>query len=44
MITTCKNNIGFFFPNVFNIDHNVLELYNVSVEIRLTTSKTKRGI
>ena len=27
-----------------NLDHNILELYNVLVQIRLTTSKTKRDI
>ena len=27
-----------------NFGHNILEFYNVLVEIRLTTSKTKRGI
>ena len=26
------------------LDHNILELYNVLVQIRLTTSKAKRGI
>ena len=25
-------------------DHNILELYNVTVQFRLTTSKRKRGI
>ena len=29
---------------VYNLGHNILELYNVLVQIRLTTSKTKRGI
>ena len=28
----------------YNLGHNYLELCNVLVEIRLTTSKTKRGI
>ena len=28
----------------YNLGHNILELYNVFVAIRLTTSKTKRGI
>ena len=28
----------------YNIGHNVLELYNVLVQIRFTTSKTKRDI
>ena len=28
----------------WNLGHNILELYNVLVEIRLTTSKMKRGI
>ena len=27
-----------------NLGHNILELYNVLVQIRLTTSKTKRDI
>ena len=28
----------------YNLDHNILELYNVLVQIQLTTSKTKRDI
>ena len=28
----------------YNPGHNILELYNVVVQIRLTTSKTKRDI
>ena len=28
----------------YNFGHNILELYNVLVQIRLTTSKTKRDI
>ena len=28
----------------YNLGHNILELYNVLVHIRLTTSKTKRDI
>ena len=32
------------FELVYNLGHNILELYNVLVEIRLTTIKTKRGI
>ena len=28
----------------YNLGHNILELYNVLVQIRLTTSKTKRDI
>ena len=28
---------------VYNLGHNILEIYNVLVEIRLTTSKAKRG-
>ena len=28
----------------YNLGHNILELYNVVVQIRLTTSKTKRDI
>ena len=28
----------------YNLGHNILELYNVLVEIRLTKSKTKRDI
>ena len=27
-----------------NLGHNIMELYNVLVQIRLTTSKTKRDI
>ena len=30
--------------NTYNLGHNILELYNVLVKIRLTTSKTKRDI
>ena len=29
---------------VYNLGHNILELYNILAQIRLTTSKTKRGI
>ena len=29
---------------VYNLGHNILKLYNVLVQIRLTTSKTERGI
>ena len=29
---------------VYNLGHNILEPYNVLVQIRLTTSKTKRAI
>ena len=29
---------------VYSLGHNILELYNVLVQIRLITSKTKRGI
>ena len=32
------------FLRDYNLAHNILELYNVSVQIRLTTSKWKRGI
>ena len=28
----------------YNLDHNILELYIVLVQIQLTTSKTKRDI
>ena len=28
----------------YNLGHNIMELYNVLVQIRLTTSKTKRDI
>ena len=28
----------------FNLGHNILEIYNVLIQIRLTTSKTKRDI
>ena len=34
-------NLGSFF---YNLDHNILELYNALVQIRLTTSKAKRDI
>ena len=29
---------------IYNLGHNILELCNALVQIRLTTSKTKRGI
>ena len=29
---------------VYNLDHNIWEIYNVLVDIRLTTSKARRGI
>ena len=29
---------------IYSLRHNILELYNVLVQIRLTTSKTKRDI
>ena len=29
---------------VYDLGHNILELYNVLVQLRLTTSKTKRNI
>ena len=29
---------------VYNLGHNILKRYNVLVQIRLTTSKTERGI
>ena len=29
---------------IYNLGHNILEIYNVLVEIQLTTSKAKRGI
>ena len=28
----------------YNFDHSILELYNVLIQTRLTTSKTKRDI
>ena len=28
----------------YSLDHNILELYNVTTQTRLTTSKTKRDI
>ena len=28
----------------YNLGHNILELYNVLIQTRLTTSKTKRDI
>ena len=40
MIKMKKNH----FLNIYNLGHNILELYNVLVQIRLTTSKTKRDI
>ena len=33
-----------FAATNYNLGHNILELYNVLAQIRLTTSKTKRGI
>ena len=35
---------GKIFFMSFNLGRNILELYNVLVHIRLTTSKTKRDI
>ena len=32
------------FLLAYNLGHNILELYNVLVQIRLATSKTKRNI
>ena len=32
------------YGNIYNLGHNILKLYNVLVQIRLTTSKTKRDI
>ena len=29
---------------IYNLGHNILELYNILVQIRLTTSKTKCDI
>ena len=29
---------------IYNLSHNILELYNVLIQIRLTTSKMKRDI
>ena len=29
---------------IYNLVHNILELYNVLIQARLTTSKTKRDI
>ena len=35
----------YFGPKrLYNLDHNILELYNVLVQVRFTTSKTKRDI
>ena len=34
----------FIFELVYNLGHNILELYNVLVQVRLTTSKTQRDI
>ena len=31
-------------PEDYNLVHNILELYNVLIQTRLTTSKTKRDI
>ena len=31
-------------PTLYSVGHHVLELYNILVQIRLTTSKTKRDI
>ena len=36
--------IEIFEIQIYNLGHNILELYNVLVQIRLTTSKTKRHI
>ena len=33
-----------WFYLAYNLGHNILELYNVLVQIQLTTSKTKRNI
>ena len=32
------------YGTFYNLGHNILKLYNVLVQIRLTTSKTKRDI
>ena len=32
------------FYQTYNLVHNILELYNVLIQTRLTTSKTKRDI
>ena len=32
------------FELIYNLDHNILELCSVLVQIRLTTSKAKRDI
>ena len=29
---------------IYDLGHNILKLYNVLVQIQLTTNKTKRGI
>ena len=38
------SNIKIGILTTFNVGHNILELYNVLVQIRLATSKTKRDI
>ena len=37
---------GIWFKNrdIFNLGHNILELYNFLIQTRLTTSKTKRDM
>ena len=32
----------YFNKTVYNLSHNILELYNVLIQTRLTTSKTER--
>ena len=39
--------IDLFLPqliSIYNLVHNIFELYNVLIQTRLTTSKTKRDI
>ena len=38
-----KDNIMLFYA-IYNLGHNILEPYNVLVQIGCTTSKTKRDI
>ena len=36
-------NENFLFPT-YNLGHNILKLYNVLIQTRITTSKTKRDM
>ena len=44
-LTVCqKRLLSTIFFCIYNLGHNILELYNVLIQTRLTTSKTKRDI